>query len=227
MNTVWKKIGLIWFILLVLLGGFFLIYKTSHNYIATIVIDPGHGGYDPGALSLDESTYEKDVTMKIAYKIGQQITKLDSSIQVKFTRIDDDLSWPENEMEDLLARVDIAQQASADYFLSIHLNSSENSSSAGYEGFVKESDLFSQEVYQKINEGLESKGYSYNRGLFTDRSLLVVDQLDIPSLLLEVGFISNPSELSELENPLIQNKIAQVIAQAYVDQIHKEKSSNT
>lgn len=225
MNTIWKKIGLVWLVLFILFGGFFLLYKTTHSYIATVVIDPGHGGYDPGALSQDEMTYEKDVTMQIAYKIGQQITKLDPSIQVKFTRIDDDLSWPENEMDDLLARVEIAKHTNADYFLSIHLNSSENASGAGYEGFAKASDLFSQAVYSQISEGLESIGYSYDRGLFTDVSLFVVDQLDIPSLLLEVGFISNPSELSALENPLIQNKIAKVVAQAYVDQIHQEKEA--
>lgn len=147
------------------------------------MIDPGHGGYDSGAVGADNATYEKDITMKIAYKVGQQIQSLDPEIGILFTRTDDNVSWPADETADLLARITMAQEQNADYFLSIHLNSSTNPEAYGYHSFVRSNDPFSQDVADRIAANLEKNKYSYDREtVFTDQTpLMVVDNLSIPS----------------------------------------------
>ena len=224
--TIWRRIFLIWIFLISLAVGVYFICFKNHEVSAIVVIDAGHGGYDTGAINQNHGQEEKMITMEIAYKIGQAIKKLDPTIQVEFTRLDDTVSWPMDELEDLKARIQIANEAQADYFLSIHLNSSTNTDAYGYEGFIKAEDSFSSSVYEKIASSFEDLSYSQDRGLFTQTPLMVVHEQSIPSLLLEVGFISNDVELMKLDNERIQSALAQKIAQAYVEEIHKEKEAS-
>lgn len=224
-----KKILCVWLILLLVAAGVFYFCFGRRQYDTYIMIDPGHGGYDSGAVGADNATYEKDITMKIAYKVGQQIQSLDPEIGILFTRTDDNVSWPADETADLLARITMAQEQNADYFLSIHLNSSTNPEAYGYHSFVRSNDPFSQDVADRIAANLEKNKYSYDREtVFTDQApLMVVDNLSIPSLLFEVGFISNYDEMSQLKNPFVQDQIAKAIASAYVDTIHDLQENET
>ena len=198
----------------------------SHNYIvdnpvATVMIDPGHGGYDSGAVAAD-GTMEKDVSLAIALKTGAYLHQLDPSIQIIFTRYDDNVSWPDSEAEDLMARVAMAQYYGADYYLAIHENSADNTEAVGYFGIVREDDAISQRICQNLDQMLEAGGWVPALGYRKTSdigSIYVVDQQYIPSMLFETGFLSNPSEAMQLRDPANQDLIARCLAQAYYDSI--------
>ena len=98
----------------------------------TIVIDPGHGGYDPGAVAtLNGKQYrESDITLSVALKVGRMIEKNMPQVNVIYTRASDK-HWSTNKTRDLQTRVDIANKADASLFLSIHCNAAKATSASG------------------------------------------------------------------------------------------------
>lgn len=199
----------------------------SHNYIvenptATVMIDPGHGGYDSGALAAD-GTMEKDVALALALQTGEKLHNLDPGIQVIFTRYDDNVSWPDNEAEDLQARVAMAINYGANYYLAIHCNSAEDTTAQGHFGIVRQDDAVSQRICQNLDNYLTAANWGPSLGFRQTSdigSIFVVDQLGIPSMLFETGFLSNPSEAMQMRDPANQDAISTALAQAYYDSIH-------
>ena len=82
----------------------------ANNNMETIVIDAGHGGYDVGCIALD-GTQEKDITLDIASSTGELLEE--AGYNVVYTRTSDNVSWPEDNKEDLQSRIDIAEDADA------------------------------------------------------------------------------------------------------------------
>src|SRR5690554_7738925 len=119
--------------LLILLGVFVvssfstLLLSQSKNY--TVVIDPGHGGKDPGAVG--SSSKEKDIVLSVGRKVGKLIEKHHPDVKVLYTRNDDHFVA-------LNKRAEIANKAHADLFLSIHCNALDRkrTSPQGVETFV-------------------------------------------------------------------------------------------
>ncbi len=105
---------------------------AQNNQPMTIVIDPGHGGYDPGAVAtLNGKQYrECDIALSIALKAGSMIEKNMPQVKVIYTR-DSDKHLSTNKTRDLQARVDIANKADAGLFLSIHCNAAKATSASG------------------------------------------------------------------------------------------------
>lgn len=105
---------------------------AQNNQPMTIVIDPGHGGYDPGAVAtLNGKQYrECDITLSIALKAGSMIEKNMPQVKVIYTR-NSDKHLSTNKTRDLQARVDIANKADAGLFLSIHCNAAKATSASG------------------------------------------------------------------------------------------------
>jgi len=94
--------------------------------IRKIVLDPGHGGKDPGAIGLDGST-EKDIVLRIAKKLAAKLRK-ELGIQVVLTRKDD-------QYLELIDRTYLANAEAADLFISLHMNASENTDARGIETY--------------------------------------------------------------------------------------------
>lgn len=97
--------------------------------VRTIVIDPGHGGKDPGCIGYQHKSYEKDVALQIAVKLGKLIQQQMPGVQVVYTR-NSDVFIP------LWERASIANKNQADLFVSIHCNASESSALHGTETYV-------------------------------------------------------------------------------------------
>ena len=94
--------------------------------LRTVVIDPGHGGKDPGCVSKDQKTFEKNIALDIAKRISQKISATYPDVTVKMTRADDRFVELEN-------RAVFANKAGADLFISVHVNSVDSGTSAnGY-----------------------------------------------------------------------------------------------
>jgi N-acetylmuramoyl-L-alanine amidase len=108
-----------------LTGKKIIIQKLKDNTIKTIVIDPGHGGKDPGAVGRKLKAYEKDINLNVSLMLKSIIEK-ETNIKVVLTRSDD-------RFVSLQERTKIANESKADLFVSIHTNASKNTSSHGIE----------------------------------------------------------------------------------------------
>ena len=94
--------------------------------LKTVVIDPGHGGKDPGCVSKDQKVFEKNIALDISKRVSQKISAAYPDVEVKMTRADDRFIELEN-------RAVIANKAGANLFISIHVNAVDGSTAAnGY-----------------------------------------------------------------------------------------------
>ena len=218
---------------------------TKHT-IKKIIIDPGHGGEDKGAVS-KSGVMEKDVVLKIAYKLAKELQK--RGYEVVLTRYTD-VYVP------LKDRTGIANSNNGDLFISIHLNASYRKASGAetyilsLDGYKQVSDTvafenreiksaksnkdknqnqgspvsfilwdMAQREYIKdsekfgeyIQEGLNNLMGIRDRGV-KQAPLVVLKGLDMPGVLVEVGFLSNPVEETKLKSERYQDKVVKVLA---------------
>ncbi|MEG0506535.1 MAG: N-acetylmuramoyl-L-alanine amidase [Longicatena sp.] len=181
-----------------------------------IVLDAGHGGYDCGSISSD-GVYEKDITLAITLKIGDILEK--AGYHIVYTRVSDEVSWSDDNFIDLASRVEIAQAANADYYISIHTNASEyNDGVKGFESYIDYSNQTIQAMAKQIETNMSSLNYTENRGIKSsaERPLYVIDENEVPALLLELGFISDNEDASYLTSTQNQLLIASAIADGII-----------
>jgi N-acetylmuramoyl-L-alanine amidase len=122
-----KRFFIIFGILLLLASVPAELTADRRGFVRTVVIDPGHGGKDPGALG--SKVKEKDIVLSISLKLGEYIKQNFSDVKVIYTRDTD-------EFIELHRRAQIANENHADLFISIHCNSAPSSSAYGSETFV-------------------------------------------------------------------------------------------
>lgn len=194
-------------------------YQTTSNLdtedIFTVVIDAGHGDWDVGAIGLTNS-YEKDIVLDIALKLGPLLES--QNINVVYTRTNDTLSWSDNSTENLYERVNISNENNADLFISIHCNSSyESSYYNGVETWYNIDDEESYLFASLIQNELSALEYTSDRGIkYYDKiePLVVLEHNTAPSALIELGFISNLSDEAFLTSEKGQSLSAEAIYNA-------------
>ena len=178
----------------------------------TIVLDSGHGGYDTGCIAND-GTYEKDITLAIALKTGALLSSY--GYHVVYTRTSDEVSWSNNNKDDLATRVAIAQETDADYYISIHMNASENNDGAnGFEIYVKGNNERILQIASRLESSLTSLAYTNDRGIKTTASspLYVIDNNTVPAMLIEYGFLTDQNDAAYVCSEDGQQKLAQQLA---------------
>ena len=163
-----------------------------------IVIDAGHGGKDPGAVSAYGQ--EKVFTLIMAQKVAE-IFKGNKHIEIVLTRSGD--TYPE-----LGERVKIAEKAKADGFISIHANSA-SATANGTETFYSRAN--SKALAEILHKNMMAATKLRDRGVKT-ANFQVIKQTTMPAILLEVGFISSSIDGPLLFNPTFQNTVAERIA---------------
>ncbi|MBR6687090.1 MAG: N-acetylmuramoyl-L-alanine amidase [Paludibacteraceae bacterium] len=220
-----------------------------HSYAFTVVLDAGHGGHDAGAVG--SFSKEKNINLRYALLVGDMIKKNIPDAKVIYTR-DKDV------FVDLNERARIANRKKADLFVSIHTNSSKNSSAKGMETFtlgvsrskenmevamLENSVIMLEEDYEKKYEGFDPNSvdsyimFEFMKDQYMDRSITCADFIQkkminaskrndrgvrqagflvlrataMPSVLIELGFISNKEEEKYLNNNENQVKIATAI----------------
>ena len=179
----------------------------------TILIDPGHGGKDPGHLPLiDSLMQEKDITLEIAKKVGGYLSYNLSNVNVMYTRETD--VYPT-----LDERVDMANNNKVDYMLSIHVNGSPNASIYGTETHIHNFDAkVSYKWANLIEEQFEKRAGRRSRGVKTaadiGHSIQILKHTKMPTVLVECGFITNTVEGKYLNSVYGQEIIASAIFRA-------------
>jgi N-acetylmuramoyl-L-alanine amidase len=174
----------------------------------TIVIDPGHGGKDPGATSsygYEEKTVNLDVALQIA-----QILK-DRGLRVIMTRNNDTFI----ELEE---RAGIANRNRADIFISIHSDSSTKSSTNGFTVYVERSgSSASTSLANAIDRRMAQTSISSNG--VSKANYRVLTHTSCPAVLIELGYLSNYWEAKQLKNKDKQRQLAQAITDGIIDYI--------
>ncbi|MDS1003616.1 N-acetylmuramoyl-L-alanine amidase [Clostridium sporogenes] len=173
----------------------------------TVVVDAGHGGYDSGAVG-PTGIKEKDVTLKVALKLGKILEN--NGVKVIYTRTSDNVSWPSNESQDLAARVAIANSNKTDLYVSIHTNSF-NGSANGTETYYYDGSAKGKETAEKVQKELVNSIGLYDRGVKTAGYYVLKNTIS-PSILVELGFIDNRNEEILLNSDWFQQKCAEAIA---------------
>lgn len=170
----------------------------------TIMLDAGHGGRDPGAVY--NGRQEKDDTLALTLAVGELLQE--RGLDVLYTRTTDVYESPyQKAME--------ANQAGADFFISIHRNSSpEPNTYSGVESLVYDKSGIKLEMAENINEQLEAVGFT-NLGVKERPGLVILRRTRMPAVLVELGFINSDTDNMLFDNNF--NDIALAIAEGILD----------
>lgn len=188
---------------------------NSKNSKKFIVIDPGHGGFDCGASSNDNKVQEKDLTLQISKKVKAYLEQ--ENYEVLLTRSTDKaMDSATNEIEDLKGRSSIISTSNAAALVSIHINSSTDSSATGIYNYVSNN---SKSSFNEKNLTL-SKNILNSISNFSDwksvetvpQNIYILNKATMPSVLVECGFITNKNDLKKLQNPYDIDDLAKGIA---------------
>ncbi|AKN33233.1 N-acetylmuramoyl-L-alanine amidase [Clostridium carboxidivorans P7] len=183
--------------------------NTNNAY--TVCIDAAHGGNDAGHVSAS-GVKEKDIDLAVALKLGKALEN--SGVKVVYTRTSDNVSW--NSDNDLKSRFTIANNAKADYFISIRCNTyPENPSTKGIETYYRDSDNVAKQLAQSVQGELVSNTGFNNRGIKVGLPQHeILRGTNGSAIMVELGFMSNAEESSALATSDFQNKSANDIANA-------------
>lgn len=184
--------------------------NSNNSSRQLVMIDPGHGGPDVGATR--NGIYEKDIAMAISQQLGGMLQRMGYSVM--YTRTSDiDL--------DLEPRVKMADNARASAFVSIHVNSLDASSSQvnGVETYHAPNASLGKNLAESVHQQIIADTGANDRGVRSAR-FYVVTKTSMPAVLVETGFITNPSESAKLVTAVYQERMAAAIAKG-VDQFLK------
>ncbi|WP_446898258.1 N-acetylmuramoyl-L-alanine amidase [Clostridium sp. LBM24168] len=177
--------------------------KDNLNNKYTVTIDASHGGDDSGGIS-DSGIKEKDINLSVALKTGEILKK--NGVNVVYTRTGDT-------QKDTQSRVDIANKANSNEFVSIHTNAySYNKDVKGIETYYSTS-AQSKDIAESIQKQLISSTGSIDRGIKEGQSNQdLLNESKIPSAMVYLGFMTNQSESSLMATSDFQDKSAKAIA---------------
>ena len=155
-----------------------------------IYIDQGHNPVNPNAGAEGNGLREQD----LVYNIGQELASLlrrNGNFDVRLSRPTSDTQIGSSNNTSLRLRVNDANAWGADYFISLHTNASENTSASGSEAFAYARGTPAFRLGENILEGLAETTGLRNRGMKVRPSLYVLKKTTMPSVLVELGFITN------------------------------------
>ena len=176
----------------------------------TIVIDPGHGGSDPGAIG-KMRIMEKNVAFAISLKL-RDILQAGGAKLIMTRNLDRDVFGANASGPDELgARAAIGNNNNADILLSIHANSFRDPSVGGTSTYYYGPSPYSRLLAQTVQDGAVKTGGLDDRGIYS-ANFYVLRRTLMPAVLVETAFISNPTEEALLNNPQFQQRLAQGIA---------------
>ena len=185
-----------------------------------IVIDPGHGGMDGGAVAAD-GTLEKDLNLAIAKDVAQ-ILKY-NGFRVILTREDDrmlgDGEAGKLKRADLTERLKIAESGEGNVFVSIHMNKYPDSRPKGRQVYYSKNNSDSQPLAEYIQSTVTATLQRDNKRAVKSAGseIYILNKATVPAVLIECGFISNNEELALLKSEEYQRQLASVIAAAIMN----------
>lgn len=199
--------------------------KPKDVYDKILVVDIGHGGRDAGTFSGDSMVFEKDTVLDFGLKLKEFFDKQDD-IKVYFTRLSDVYLYRR-------PRADLANGLEADFFLSIHNNNytvmgrpvdfnTVRGSEIHYNEKIKNTKVTSKRFATLILDNVCKIINTKKRGVVEGSELYVLGHTTMPSVLLEIGFLTNKEDLKIIQDNEKMNACAEAVYDAVV-QAFKEK----
>ena len=191
------------------------IFKPWKLKVETVIIDLGHGGSDPGAISVNQKIKEKDINLDLALKLGAALRS--HGFNVLFTR-EDDRTVPLSKR---------GQMYEADLFISIHHNASKNINASGAETYCLLSDDIQDnsrispafQIACEMQKFQSQASGNYGRGVKFAQFRVLKDAKS-PAILFETGFITHPDE----EKRCVSAEYRQIMAEALAQGIARAVS---
>lgn len=188
--------------------------KTIHNIAPiTICIDPGHGGKDGGAIY--DGYVEKDINLEISLKLKKVLEE--EGYEVVLTR-DKDYHLPKDleytKAGDLNERIKIINESNAFMLISIHANKYSSPIVHGAQVFYKSTSRESMVLAALIQKNIVNSFENNNRVSKSIDTIYLLNAIDIPAVIVESGFMSNPNDLKNITNDEFQEEFSKVISKS-------------
>ncbi len=201
--------------------------STKNGAPVTVIIDAGHGGEDGGAVGVD-GVVEKDLNLPIALEVAKLLKR--SKVNVILTRdgdyaiySDEAKSTREKKVSDIHNRFALIEDTKNAVFVSIHMNHYDSESCSGAQTFYSDNNEESRELAQKIQTSIckEIQPTNERRIKAATSSIYLLYYAQVPAVLVECGFISNPEESKQLQDSVYQKDIAKSICNGILDYLGK------
>lgn len=190
---------------------------------ADVVLDAGHGGADPGKVAAD-GTLEKDINLMIAKKVKEKLEK--QGLTVCMTRDTDEMvhenGMAEEKRADMRLRCERINTSGARCAVSIHQNSFTDTTASGAQVFYytasEEGRRFAELMQTELIRQVDPTNRRVSKA---NDSYYLLRKTTIPLLIVECGFMSNPSEAKQLQDEAVQGKIAGAICNGIQQYLEK------
>lgn len=179
----------------------------KEKYKQIILLDMGHGAHDGGASA--NGLKEKNLNFEQGMHVYNLLEK-DYNIKVYITREDD--SYPTNQ-----ARAQLANEIGVDIFVSLHNNSFTNPGPNGTEVLYSTKDPKSKQMAKIIQTNMVRRLGTYDRGEKARPGLVVLNSTNMPAVLVETAFLTNPEDVQKLKSPEFNRAVGQVIYDSIVE----------
>lgn len=158
-----------------------------------IFIDQGHNPTNPNAGAEGNGYREQDITYSVGVALAE-LLRQNGNFDVRLSRNSPDEVLGTSNASSLAARVNAANSWGADYFISLHTNAYSSPSGRGVEAYVFSADSPAYRLGSDIVSGLSGLTGFPERGVFERPSLYVLRRTYMPAVLVEMGYITNPTE---------------------------------
>lgn len=192
--------------------------EVRNNESIVVVVDPGHGDQDPGKIGVNK-TLEKDLNLCIALKLKKQLEK--NNITVQMTR-KDDISLGKNKIEDMKARIKNINEIKPKLVVSIHQNSYHESSINGAQVFYYTHSPEGKKAALIMQNSLLSFHPQNTRQAKANDTYYLLKKTEVPTIIVECGFLSNSEEERKLTDESYQNQVVDAICHGIISYINEK-----
>lgn len=189
--------------------------KSSKDEIV-IVVDPGHGGEDPGKVGVND-VLEKDLNLQIAMKVRELLEEV--GITVVMTREDDKV--PDRKKEDLEERVELINKTEPTLALCVHQNSYTSPDIFGAQVFYHTKTEEAIDVASSVQESLRALDPTNKREIKENDTYYMLKFSEVPTIIVECGFLTNPTEAQKLTTEEYQEQVAFAICEGIIKWLDK------
>jgi N-acetylmuramoyl-L-alanine amidase len=175
-----------------------------------VIIDPGHGGVDGGAVSA-LGDFEKEITLQIGSKITEKLRAVGANvIMTRDSDVDYYTKGKGGKRNDLEKRIEITQEHQAELFVSVHANAIKGERWSGAQVFYHPTSVEGKSLAETVQHYLRNFPPGNKRGVKSD-DYYILRKNTIPSIIVEVGFLSNAEEAGRLKDEAYQEKLAEAV----------------
>lgn len=226
----YKKIELA--LLLLLLAGLAAVSRNLEKYVSSdhvqlntnlVVIDAGHGDADPGKVGVNNAL-EKDINLKIAEIVEEKLTE--KGYEVVMTRDKDEMladpGSTNKKIQDMKARVELINEKAPALALSIHQNSYHDGSIHGAQVFYYSHSDEGENAAKILQGALLEVDPENTRQAKANDSYYLLKRTEVPTIIVECGFLSNAEEAEKLVDEEYQQRLADAITQGIIEYLESK-----